>query len=105
MKYPNNYNNNINAIHSINFYKTNQLCLKPLEDKKNLNQNIGDHNNEIINRIIKEKDMNVKVEEIFNDLQEKFYLTDFKREDEIKEMIRNLDCNRAKIEQWIETIM
>ena len=105
LKYPNNYNNNINAIHSLNYYKTNQLCLKPLEDKKNLNQNIGDHNNEIINRIIIEKDMNVKVEEIYNDLEEKYFISDFKQEDEVKEMIRKFGCNKDKIEEWVETIM
>ena len=46
-----------------------------------------------------------KVEEIYNDLEERFYISDFKQEEEVKEMIRNLNCNKDKIEQWIEKIM
>ena len=49
--------------------------------------------------------MNVKVEEIYNDLDERFYISDFKQKDEVKEMIRKLGCNKDKIEAWIETIM
>ena len=52
-----------------------------------------------------EDDFNQKVEEIYNDLEERFYISDFKQEEEVKEMIRNLNCNKDKIEQWIETIM
>ena len=70
-----------------------EMKQKEEEKKKKESKDDGDDN------------FNQKVEEIYNDLEERFYISDFKQEEEVKEMIRNLNCNKDKIEQWIETIM
>ena len=55
----------------------------------------------------KEKDKNKEelVQKIFEELEEQLYISSFKPEEEIKEQIIALDCDRDRINAWIETIM
>ena len=59
-------------------------------------------------RIEKEKEKEEKkkeVNKIYDELEDQFYISSFKPEEEIKEQILSMDCDREKIQAWLETIM
>ena len=53
----------------------------------------------------KEKNDEKRVQDIFNRLEDEFYISSFKSEDEIKEKIREFNYDDEKINSWIESIM
>ena len=68
------------------------LCLKCkiLEEG---GYNFNDENNEI------------RIEEIFDRLEENYYISSFKPIDEVKNKIRELNCNEEEIQAWAESIL
>ena len=53
----------------------------------------------------KEKNDEERVQAIFNRLEDEFYISSFKSEEEIKEKIREFNYDDEKINNWIESIM
>ena len=60
--------------------------------------NDDDHNEE-------KNEEEEKLQRIYNKLEEEYYISNFKNEEEIKEKIRELDFNIDAITNWIESIM
>ena len=44
-------------------------------------------------------------QKIYDELEEQFYISSFKPEKEIIEKILELDCDRDRIQQWLDEIM
>ena len=59
----------------------------------------SDHHSEDINE--EEK----KIQDIYNKLEEEYYISNFKQEDEVKEKIKELNFDNDAITSWIESIM
>ena len=74
---------------------------KDNNDNNNNNNNNNDNNDEHDD----DNDEDKLVQKIYDDLEERFYISTFKSEEEIKEMIRNLNCDKDRIESWVESIM
>ena len=106
-KYPNNYNNYSNIINIMaSYYKSkNELfnnifidnnLINKLEEKGKINQ-----------KIIEEEDKKKEnlLNEIYAKLNEEYYVSSFKKEDEVKEKIKELNYDEDKIIDWVESIM
>ena len=46
-----------------------------------------------------------KLNEIFNKLEEEFYITSFKTEEEVKKAIKDFKYDEDKINEWVESVM
>ena len=46
-----------------------------------------------------------KIQDIYNKLEEEYYISNFKQEDEVKEKIKELNFDNDAITSWIESIM
>ena len=64
------------------------------EDKRLIKNDYNDDNGDINNDKNGDNDKDNLVQQIFDDLQERFLISVFKPEEEIKEMIRKLNCDR-----------
>ena len=63
--------------------------------------------NEIRNffKAAKNEEEDPKVMEIFNELEDGYYLTCLKEKKEIIEKIIELKCDRDKIDEWVEDVI
>ena len=52
-----------------------------------------------------DEDDDVRLNEIFAKLEEEYYISSFKQEDEVKEKIKELNYNEDEIISWVESIM
>ena len=77
------------------------------EDENNENNNEKKEDGENKDKEEKEKDIDKEklVQQIYDELEDQYYISSFKPEEEIKEQIIAMDCNRERINEWLETIM
>ena len=102
-KYPNNYNNNANIINIMfSYYKNQSELLKKIFIDKNLISKL-ELKGKMNNKIIEEKDE--LLNEIYAKLEEYYYVSSFKPEDEVKEKIKELNYDEEQIINWLESIM
>ena len=52
-----------------------------------------------------EEEEEKRIQRIYNKLEEEYYISNFRIEDEVKEKIKELNCNYDLITDWIESIM
>ena len=53
----------------------------------------------------KDDENDEKLNEIYSKLEEEYYISSFKQEDEVKEKIKELNYNEDEIIEWVESIM
>ena len=53
----------------------------------------------------KDDENDEKLNEIYSKLEEEYYISSFKQEDEVKEKIKELKYNEDEIIAWVESIM
>ena len=77
------------------------------EYENNENNNEKKEDGENKDKEEKEKDIDKEklVQQIYDELEDQYYISSFKPEEEIKEQIIAMDCNRERINEWLETIM
>jgi len=101
--------NDINQLKIENYKKTNEI--KQIKQELLQLQNIFFlmtkylNNNEKEKKKINDIDINNRVQEIYNRLEDEFYISSFKTEEEIKKKIIELNLDNEKIDEWIESIM
>jgi len=104
--------NNIKEINLIkeNIIKSNnfdKICFIPKEDDDKLKKILTDFSKfgEIIEENKKKKVDKEKLQEIYQKLEEYYYITNFKSEKEVKQKIIELNYNLELITNWVESIM
>ena len=101
--------NDINQLKIENYKKTNEI--KQIKQELLQLQNIFFLMTKYLNNNEKEKKkindiyINNRVQEIYNRLEDEFYISSFKTEEEVKKKIIELNLDDDKINAWIESIM
>ena len=55
--------------------------------------------------LVKEENNDDLAEKIYDDLEERFYISTFRAKDEIIKMIKELNYDQERIESWVDSIM
>jgi hypothetical protein len=93
----NEYSENLSPPFNITINVRNQRLTKKKECPKRKDSDDDD----IDYKGLSKKD----IDNIFNLLEEEFYITSFRAEEEVKEIIIDLQCNQELINDWVESIM